>query len=98
MYLREKLIEALNVPPRVHVRFSCSNAAFGKQALEEPLIVNLQVPRPAAVDSYVRLRKHIGDDPSSGGTGKDGRTIERGNTRGRKIAEAGFVNHFTSSW
>jgi hypothetical protein len=40
----EELVQRLDVPPSVHIRFAHADAAFTQGAVKKPLVVNLDVP------------------------------------------------------
>ena len=48
-----ELVELIAVPPAVHVRLAEAERAVGEHALEHALVVDLDVPRPVAVDADV---------------------------------------------
>ena len=49
----EKLVEALGVPPAVHVGLAHAERSFGQRTPVEAVVVNFQVPGPIAVDLHI---------------------------------------------
>ena len=55
----EKLVELLAVPPAVEVALPQPQGTMGNNALVQPLVVDLNVPRPPAVDCNANLTQQL---------------------------------------
>ena len=66
----ERLVEALGIPPPVHVALAEAERAVADDAFVEPVVVDLDVPRVRAVDGEPRVVRQLEDDAVGGrGTG-----------------------------
>ena len=57
----EEFVQRRNVPPAIHIGFAHADAAFAQCPIEEPLVVNLNVPRLRPVYADTRESQDLGD-------------------------------------
>jgi hypothetical protein len=62
---REEFVQGLDIPPAIHVGFAHADAAFSQGAIEEPLVVDLDVPRFTPIHAYTCKSQELYDFPSS---------------------------------